>query len=227
MIFLLLIGLPILLLIDWFHKGLLYGGGDIGLSLYNPILILHIVENSWWSGQETGFSYPNQLSTVPMYFILSVIQKLGANPMMIQIFFFFFILSLSATGMYFLTKKLSQNTRIALFVTFFYEINPYVMINVWHRFSYTAMVMLVAIPWTVYLIMRFLKEKKYRFLFILLFSSLLFAYDFNTPAFIATWWFIIVLTWIYVFFTDATTNKKRVYYILSFILFCLFWIGIN
>jgi hypothetical protein len=217
----------IIILIIWFHSGLITGGGDTGLPFYNPLLSAAITQYAWWSGQGTGFSYPGLLSTLPLYAFLSIFQAIGFNPLTLQIFFFGGVLIFSTLGMFALAQKISGKKTIAFFIALFYLINPYSMINIWHRGSYTAMLMLIILPWTWYLLYRSFFEQRFKYLIILAVISPIFGCAFNTPAFIATWWFVIISLWVYLFFTHAIYKKLKKLYVYYLVAFIFLWLGLN
>ena len=214
MYLLILVLSSIAIIAAWFRDFRIYAGGDTGLPIYSPSIIFSIVQHAWWSGQGTGFSYPGVLSSLPYYSVLVIIEKTGIGPVGIQATFFFICLLLSTFGMYFFVKTLSKNKRVAFFATIFYIVNPYSMINIWHRGSYPGIEMMFIVPWTLYFIYKGLTKGRILYSSILAFISIFFAHAFNAPAFIATWWFLIVSFWIYLFFTSAKKKSEKRFYIL-------------
>lgn len=225
--FIYLVFLNAVLLFSWFRSGMIFGGGDTGLPLYNPHLVTQITQYMWWGQQGTGYSYPGLISSFPMYFFLSIFQKIGFNPFALQVTFFGGVLAFASFGMYLTMKLLVKNRWIAFIITLFYIVNPYSMINVWHRGSYNGMVMLAILPWTFYLFYRGLSERKIKFSIVLVLLTPFFGYVFNTPAFIATWCFFIFTVWCFLFFLNAVQKKQKTFYIFYLLSFTLLFIGIN
>lgn len=215
------------LLLSWFRSGLIFGGGDTGLPLYNPHLVTQITQYMWWGQQGTGYSYPGLISSFPMYFFLSIFQKIGFNPFALQVIFFGGVLVFASFGMYLTMKLLIKNRWISFLITLFYIINPYSMINVWHRGSYNGMVMLAILPWTLYLFYRGLTERKVKFSMLLVLLTPFFGYVFNTPAFIATWCFFIAVVWCFLFVLYAIPKKQKTFYIGYLLTFAILFVGIN
>jgi hypothetical protein len=219
--------LEFMILLSWFHTGLITGGGDTGLPLYNPSLTVSLIQYVWWGGQGTGFSYPGVISSLPAYLLLSVFQKIGFTPFLLQVLFFGGTLALSSWGMYALSQKISGSRVIAFFISLFYLINPYSMIHVWHRGSYNGMIMLIVLPWTVYLLYRGLVERRLRYILLLVLISPFFGFVFNTPAFIATWWFVIISLWVYLYSVSTKKKKEMIFYLRTVIAFLFLWLGSN
>lgn len=217
----------VFLLVSWFRSGLIFGGGDTGLPLYNPNLVTQITQYMWWGQQGTGYSYPGLISSFPMYSFLSLFQKIGFNPFALQVIFFGGVLVFASFGMYLTMKLLVKNRWISFLITLFYIVNPYSMINVWHRGSYNGMVMLAILPWTLYLFYRGLTERKIKFSLILLVLTPFFGYVFNTPAFIATWFFFIFAFWCFLLLLYAIPKKQKTFYVGYLLTFAVLFIGIN
>lgn len=225
LILIFLILLSLFLVVIWFRDGKMYGGGDIGLPTYNPTLLVRVAQYTWWNAQGTGFSYPAVASTLPFYLLLSIPQFLGFSPLVIQMIFFFFVLSLSLTGSFLLVYLISKRLALSFFAAIFYLTNPYTLMNILHRFNHTGMIMMLYIPWTLIFLYMGLTRRKSWFALILAISSLFGAYAFGTPAFLATWWFLIISFWIFVSFIGG---KKNLGYNLLFLLcFIFIWIGLN
>lgn len=213
------------ILFSWFRYGLIYGGGDIGLPLYDPSLSAEISKFIWWSGQGTGFSYPAISSSYPFYLVLSIFQKIGFTPFLIQVLFFFSVLILSGFGIFYLGKILTKDPKVSFLASIFYLINPYTMMNIWHRFAHTSMILMAFIPWTLIFLYRGLKERKILYVFILAATSLIGAYAFGTPAFLATWWFLFLAFWGYLFLIEGRRQWK--FYLFFLICFLFLWLGFN
>jgi len=218
--------LCLVLILSWFRYGLIYGGGDIGLPLYDPSLSAEISKFTWWDTQGTGFSYPAISPSCPFYLALSIFQKIGFTPFLIQVLFFFSMLILSGFGIFYLGKILTKDSKISFLASIFYLINPYIMMNIWHRFAHTTMVMMAFIPWTLVILYLGAKRRKFIFALILSAVSLFGAYSIGTPAFLATWWFLVLTFWIYLFWVDEGKNKLK-FYLTFLICLVLFWLGFH
>ena len=216
----------IFFIFSWFRYGQIYGGGDIGLPLYNPKVSESLTRYTWWETQGTGLSYPGVFSSYPFYFIFSLFQRIGFTPLMSQIIFFLSILLASGLGMYAFSYYLSKNKTISFFVSLFYLINPYTMMSIWHRFAHTSMLFMAFLPISLLFLSKGLKNKDLKFAFYLAFISIFGGYSFGTPAFLGTWFFLIISFWFaYSFQRRFWKFKKFSFYFL--LTFFIAWIGFN
>ncbi len=182
--------LSLLIVLFWFKDGLYYAGAEVGLSpFYNPERYLSIQQTVWWGDVAPGVLVPQFISAVPLYYILSFLQKL-LSPFVIQSLLFFLLIFLMGYGMYlFAVYNLNKDKkRYALLAGLFYILNAYVLVEVWHRFLYTGIFLAAAIPILALFWQRWIKEGKTHFLSIFLLINLAFSYMYgNLTSFIAVW----------------------------------------
>lgn len=218
--------LSLLLTVSWFRYGHFYGGGDIGLPLYDPQVSAKLTAYTWWDSQGTGLYYPGVFSSQPLYLIFSLLQRAGLPPFLLQALFFFLVLFLSGFGVYKLSLLLGGSRLISIFAGLYYLVNPYSMMNVWHRFNHGTMVLLAFIPWSLVFIYLGLYKKQLRYAVYLSLISVVGAYAFGTPAFIATWGFLVFVFWFWYFLRVAGRGRRlfSVYFLLTFL---FFWAGVN
>ncbi len=219
--------LTTLLIISWFRKGLLYGGGDIGLPIYDPKVLVQVSKYTWWPNQGTGFSYPATLSAYPFYLLFALMQNIGFSALVLQIFFFFMILFFAFTGAFYFIRSISDDTKVAYIASIFYVFNSYAMMNVFHRFAHTGIIMFAFIPWTAFLIYKGVKDNNLNFALILGLTSLITSYAFGTPAFLAMWWFFVLAFWLYASASYLKNGKHRIRPIIFIVIVILLWIGLN
>ncbi|MBI2085875.1 hypothetical protein HYT74_00880 [Candidatus Daviesbacteria bacterium] len=216
------------LIISWFRFGLIYGGGDVGLQTYNPQRILENARFVWWDASAPGAAIPQGLSAVPFQFILFLFQSLGFSPLALQATLFFALLFLMGYGMYlFLEDKFEHRNKLYPVIGgLFYMLNPYMMIQVWHRFIHTTIIFAAALPFLAIFWNNWIKEGKVRYLLFFLLTTVLSVYAFGTYAFIlAVWIFLSLLT---IGQLVPWKGKKQVYAVgLRFVFGFIVWMLIN
>lgn len=211
------------LTVSWFRFGYIYGGGDVGLQVYNPIRILEIVTNIWWEATGPGSPTPQGLTAIPFNYIFSALQLIGFNPLMLQSTLFFTILFTMGVGMYLLILFLFNENykKYAVLGGLFYMFNPYMMIQVWHRFVHSTFFISAALPFLMIFWIKWIKSGKPLPLLIFLIINLVSSYAFGTIAYILTLWSFLLLIIIpeIIFPWSGLKNTKRI--------LCLFLIGFS
>jgi hypothetical protein len=187
--------LSLLLIFAWFKEGYFYGGGDIGLPTYNPQRILEIAKYIWWDAVAPGFLVPHGITSISLYYFLSFIQFLGIGQVGIQAILFFILLFLMGFGMYSLTLSIMGGDKklYAAVGGLFYMFNPYMMTQIWHRFSHTSMFFVAALPFLIIFWRLWIKNGNFLNLLYFLLINLLASYMFGTIAFVAPLWLILSL----------------------------------
>lgn len=181
--------------ISWFRAGLIYGGGDVGLQTYDPLRILEIVRYIWWEATAPGAPTPQGLTAIPFNLMFSLLKLSGFTPLMLQQTLFFLILFFMGWGMYLLILFLFGQSyrKYAILGGLFYVINPYMMVQVWHRFVHSTFFLAAALPFLVIFWMKWIRNKEPASLLIFLLINLLALYAFGTMAYIITLWLLLFL----------------------------------
>ncbi|MDP3733275.1 MAG: hypothetical protein Q8Q91_01920, partial [Candidatus Daviesbacteria bacterium] len=216
------------LIFSWFRFGLIYGGGDVGLQTYNPKRILENARFVWWDSAGPGAPIPQGLSAVPFQFTLFLFQSLGFSPLALQATLFFTLLFLMGYGMYlFLERKLENKNRIYPIIGgLFYMLNPYMMIQVWHRFIHTTIILAGALPFLALFWDKWIKQGRLKYLLFFLFVSFLSVYAFGTYAFILAVW--IFLSFLTIGQLVPWQGRKQAYAVgLRFVFGFIVWILVN
>lgn len=224
--------LSAILILSWFRFGLVYGGGDVGLQTYNPQRFIENIRYTWEESSAPGVPLPYGLAGAPLQFLLFLLQIIGFSPVAIQASLFFVLLFLMGIGMYILCSYLlKERKEYAIAAGIFYMFNPYMLIQVWHRFIHNSMVFAAALPFLIWFWLLWLKKGRYIYLFIFLLINLIGSYLYAAIAFIVTAWLI--------FFLIALSNaifpwtgikglfKNGKFFLLAFILWILtnaFWL---
>ncbi len=217
------------LTISWFRSGYIYGGGDVGLQVYNPIRILELVSYIWWEATGPGSPTPQGLTALPFNYFFSGLKLIGFSPLMLQSTLFFLILFAMGTGMYLLILFLfnENHKKYALLAGLFYIFNPYMMIQVWHRFVHSTFFISAALPFLMIYWLKWVRNRKPQSLLIFLIINLISLYGFGTIAYILTLWsFLLLITIPEIIFPWGGLKNARRVSLLFFVGF-LFWILTN
>lgn len=187
--------LSFFLILVWFKDGHFYGGGDVGLPTYNPMRIFQIASYIWWEAIAPGFLIPHVITSITLYFFLSFLQFFGLGPVGIQAILFFALLFLMGFGMYLLTISIiGKDKKIyALLAGLFYIFNPYMMLQIWHRFTHTSMFFVAALPFLVLFWKHWIKKGNSLFLLLFLLTNLIASYMFGTLAYVFPFWLMMFL----------------------------------
>lgn len=214
------------LIFSWFRYGFIYGGGDVGLPTYDPSRTLKVARYIWWESAAPGYPVPQGLTSVPLLFIFSFLQLLGFSSIGLQAVLFFVLLFLMGFGMYFLTLSIftKENSKWAILAGLFYMLNPYMMIQVWHRFIHTTFILAAALPFFFLFFRSWIQTGKYSSLLLFLLTNLLSSYLFGTIAFIVTVWIFLFLVTAFEIFIPWQSKKWALKLSLRFIVGCIFWV---
>lgn len=216
-----------LLIFSWFRFGYIYGGGDVGLQTYNPSRILEIASYIWWEATGPGSPTPQGLTAIPFNLIFSLLSLLGFNPVMLQASLFFLILLGMGLGMYLLILFLfgKDYRKYAILAGLFYMFNPYMMIQVWHRFVHSTFFFSAAVPFLIIFWMKWIRNRDSLSLLIFLAINLFALYAFGTIAYILTLWlllFLITIPEIILPWSNLNNTKKVVFlFFIGFLLWLL------
>src|SRR5690242_7769113 len=117
------------------------GAGESGVPFYDLSKQYQIDLRAWADpalGNTTGIN----VATLPTYFVLSSLQRLGIPGWFLQAGFFWIIFVAAGLSLYFLTLELFKDIskRYALLATFLYWFNLFSLVNVWNRFLNNYMV---------------------------------------------------------------------------------------
>lgn len=185
-----------ILIFSWFRYGYLYGGGDVGLQTYNPQRIMENAKYMWWDSAGPGAVLPQGLSAILFQGSLFILQLFGLGPVAMQAALFFVLLFLMGFGMYlFASEIFGAQKKYAVLAGLFYMFNPYMMIQVWHRFIHTAIILAAVLPFLAIFWHRWIRNGSFKDFLLFLLTSVFSVYAFGTYAFIpVVWIFLSFLT---------------------------------
>ena len=210
----------------WFRSGLIYGGAEIGIFGYNPERFLQVQQFIWWGDVAPGMLVPQFIVGVPTYFILSLLQPFFST-LILQIIISFILLFSMGYGMYRLSLFIlgQDKEKYAALAGFFYMLNSYTMVEVWHRFLYTGFFLAAFLPTLAYFWRMWIKKGKFVFLSLFLLCNLVFSYMFaNLTSVIVIWIICFLFTLCEVFLPWQGRRlllKEGYKFILGFFLFLL------
>ncbi|OGE42626.1 hypothetical protein A3B45_00255 [Candidatus Daviesbacteria bacterium RIFCSPLOWO2_01_FULL_39_12] len=221
--------LSVFLIFNWFKAGYIYGGGDVGLQTYNPQRTLENARFIWWEAIAPGTPIPQGLTALPFHFIFSKLQLLGFTSLHIQASLFFLILLSMGYGMYWLILSIFdvKSRWYGLIGALFYMINPYMMIQVWHRFVHSTFFLAAALPFLVLFWIKWLKSTKPIWLLLFLIVNLLATYLYGTIAYILTIWILLFLITAASVFLPWQGRKFLVVGLIKLTIGFLFWFLTN
>lgn len=220
--------ITLVVMFSWFHRGLMYGGGDVGLPIYNPQRVLEIISNPWSSQTAPGFPRPQSLTAIPSELFFTLLQLVGFPAFMIQATTFGFLLFMMGFGMYLLAKDVFKERKaVAYLAGFFYMINPYMMVLVWHRFILTTFFFAASLPLLLFFWRKWIREKAYTPLFLFIAVNLIFSYMFGTLAYVITLWSLLTIYTLFEAVFPWTGWKKASQILASFSLGLGLWVFTN
>jgi len=190
---LLFLTLSAILIFCWFRFGHIYGGGDTGLPTYNPRTAVNLSKNTWWDSLAPGIPVAQGLTSAPVLLLLSIPQSLGAGPVFIQASLFFILLFLMGYGMYLLALSIfgKEKYLLAISAGVFYLFNPYMMIQIWHRFILNSIFFVAFLPFLIMTWLWWIRKRSPVYLLLFLFTNFLAVYIYGTIAFIVAVWALL------------------------------------
>lgn len=189
--------LSLIIVLIWFKSGLYYGGAEVGVGpYYHPSRYLDIQKSIWWESTAPGGLVPQFVAGVPLYFILSLLEKIF-SPLIIQAILFLLLLFMMGFGMYlFVSSYFNKNKIIyATIAGLFYMFNSYMMVAVWHRFLYTGFFLGASLPILALFWKLWIDKDKFIYLTLFLLTNLAFVYMYaNLTSTIVVWILCFLLT---------------------------------
>lgn len=179
----------------WFREGIIYAGAEVGLSpYYNPDRFLQIQQFTWWDDVAPGMLVPHFINAVPLYFLLSILQPIF-SPLVLQAALFCVIFFLIGYGIYLLATDIFEGSKkkYAIFATLFYMFNSYTLVQVWHRFLYSSMILAATLPFIILYWRKWIREGKFIHLSIFLLINFLSVYMYGNLATVITVWTALLL----------------------------------
>lgn len=193
--------LATVLIISWFRYGHLYGGGDVGIPSYDPSRIVEIAKYVWWDSAAPGALVPHGVTSLPVQFFQSALAGFGLPYFAVQATVFWIMLFLMGYGMFWVGLLVFGRDKFFLSILcgLFYLLNPYMMIQIWHRFIHNGFFLAAFLPWFYIFWDCWIKSGKFPSIFYFLIFNFLGVYLYGTIAYIVT----VLLVLFFIFFKTA------------------------
>lgn len=214
----------------WFRKGEFIAGGESGLWLYDAQRSFN-KSNVVWSELATGLPLPSFITRIPVLYITVILQKFFSE-VASQMIIYFLLIASGMLGMFYLTNEIikeKNSIQIAKYVSIFYLLNVYSMIQVWNRLLYPTMFVWSYLPWFMFLFVKIINEPKIKWIFYLTLSSIIFSNAFTIPTYIFAIWLPAILWLLIKILTDRKkiNLKENFKYLYRGLGVVIFWIVIN
>ena len=199
------------------------------MPTYNPSVMVNIAGNIWWDSLAPGIPVAQGLTSVPILYFLSMPQMLGASPVFIQAFLFFILLFLMGYGMYLLALDIfgKSNRILAFSAGIFYLFNPYMMVQIWHRFIHNSMFFAAFLPFLILTWRAWIKKRNPVYLLLFLLVNFLAVYIFGTIAFIVAVWALLFLLTLLEAIIPWKGRKTAFSLLVAFLIGLIFWFLTN
>jgi len=221
--------IALFILFSWFRYGLVYGGGDVGLTTYNPKRIAEVISKIWWEDTAPGFPRPQGLASLPTEVVLSVLQNFGLPFYLIQASLFGVLIFLMGLGMYFLALDLFGKDKkgMALLAGLFYVVNPYMMVQVWHRFVHSTFFLAAGLPFILLFWIRWINKRKLTDLLLFILFNFIFSFLYSTMAYVVTVWGVLTFYAVFVSLFPWQGFRNVFKVSLNYLIGFVFWILTN
>ena len=220
---LLLIFLSALLTVIWFHKGLMFGGGEEGLPFYN--LSNHLRSMSYvWNESQAGFDMVIFLPRIPYFWVLEKLFTLGISSVFLQALTFFTLISTGCLSVYFLIKETVTDGLTPFLSSIFYLFNPFSMVQIWGRGIYAQFFAFTLIPLFLLLYILGIKRKNLIYIILCIIVSIVFSPAFVFPTQILVLWIPVILYSVFHAWINRR-SKREIIFTMGFLVFLgVFWL---
>lgn len=232
-----LITISALIVLSWFQRDLLFGGGEDGLPFYNISRSFNLFRYVWINS-DTGFYNLTNLPFILFFRPLKYFYELGISGVILQAATFFLLIFTGVISLYFLLKqtlvdRLSKNRLelLSFLGALFYLLNPFSMVQIWGRGLYTQFFSFAIVPAFLYLFIRGLRKGRFFYGINAALITAIFSAAFRHPATVITVWAGAIIYLIFLIFKKRK-HKESILFTVSFflmtlvtwILFNFFWI---
>lgn len=209
-----------IVMFSWFKSGSIISNSEESLSIYNPERTAQIYSSIWYPiglGSRSAFG----LVRYPVFSALSFLSNLGFPSFIIQAILIGLSMEIAILSAYLLFNYLSKGSFLISFVgAFFYVFNTYTQAQIFRRFLYPYMYALAYYPLFLYLWIKLLEERKWKYLLLFSISSAFFSFSFDQVAtlipFIISAFIILLIK-----FWQNRNSLKRVIFLIGISLFSL------
>ncbi len=208
------------LILIWFKDGLIIGGGEAGLLLFNPEISFNVFRDVWLN-YNTGASTLGYLSNVPFLFLAKYLSvNLLIPNFVIQAFLLFTLMIIGCLSVYKLVELFggenSSNRAIPLISAVFYLLNPYSLSQVWGRGIYAQYFSFALLPLTLLLLLYGFRKRDYTYALLISTASFILSASFGLVTFVIVFWFLIFIFTVHWLWTHK--DIKNIKFLTIFIL---------
>ncbi len=226
-LFIILLIIPLVIVLVWFHQGGIIAGGEEGLPIYNSHITLKL-SDSLWVPIETGLFAIDFYPRLPLALLYSSLNTLHISSFLFQAGMFYILMAIGMISTFALVLYLTQSKKYrhtsAFASSVFYFLNPYSMTQVWQRGLYAQYFMFALLPLAILLFAYGLDKKKYIYIYLLIVVSFIFSTAFGLVTNIIVFWSVIMLYFIVYIYV----NKNNYIFAIRYIGLCLFlWSAAN
>lgn len=223
--------ISLLIVIIWFRDGLIFAGGEEGLTFYNLSRHLKLIAYLWYD-TATGIPTITYLPRLPYFFIMEKLYQTHISSVALQSFTFFILILTGTLSVFYISREfIDKNIKNSKYIYFisglFYLLNPFSMIQIWGRSLYVQFFAFALIPFFLLMFILLLKTKKLFFGFFALFSSAILATGISHPALIAGLWVPVLFFLLFHIFEYRKNRKEVIYSTILFFLIIAGWVMIN
>ncbi|HEX7042063.1 MAG TPA: hypothetical protein VF189_02345 [Patescibacteria group bacterium] len=228
---LLLIIICLSLIFIWFHKGLIFAGGEEEIPFYNLDTTMNLYSSSW---KDTGTGFPggDEINRVPFFISLKFLYDRGIPGYIDQAVLFFTLMMVGVISVYLLIyesvgRELKDKYPYLPFSgAVFYLLNPFSMIQVWGRGLYMQFFPFAYIPLFLWLFILGVKKKSFKYIFFISLANFLLAGTYGNLSYVTSSW-LIVFMYSFWYFWDHKNKADRIFVVVFFILSLLGWFITN
>ncbi|OGM76866.1 hypothetical protein A2210_00560 [Candidatus Woesebacteria bacterium RIFOXYA1_FULL_40_18] len=201
--------LPLILVLIWFRNGLLFAGGEEGMSFYNLSKNLSLISYPWYDANG-GYAMSILLPRVPFYSFLELFYKFGLEGYVLQALVFYLLMVTGSLSVYYLIKEIitpklpTEAQKIIPFISaVFYLFNPYSLTQVWGRGLLAQMFSFALLPLFLLLVILGFKKRKFFYALLAVFASFILS-----PTFVLITQIIVIWTPVSIYFVYSFIISK-------------------
>lgn len=222
--------LIVTILFLWFHKGLLFAGGEEGIPFYDLNKTLKFISFSW-QDISAGFPIQLNLNRIPYFTFLNYLFNLEIPGYLVQTVHFFIIMSFGTISLYFLLRETLNELkdrnplifeRAPLIGAIFYLLNPFSMNQIWGRGVYIQFFPFALFPFSLLMFALGLRYKNFIFVIVSFLISIFFAGSFGNPSYIISYW-LLLFVYLICYILKNKTIKEITFSIFYFLLMMVGW----
>lgn len=169
----------------------------MGIPSYDPQRIVEIAKFVWWDSSAPGALVPHGVTSLPVQFFQSMLVQAGLPYFVVQATLFWILLFLTGYGMFLVGLSVFGKDKLLLAILcgLFYVLNPYMMIQVWHRFIHNSFFLAAFLPFFYLFWDDWIKRGKFISILFFLLANIFGVYLYGTIAFAVT--IVFVLSFIF------------------------------